>query len=321
MLLAILILFAGLAMLIVGAEGLVRGASGLARSLGVSDLVIGLTVVAFGTSTPELAVNLSAALTGNGDIAFGNVVGSNICNIGLILGICALIRPLTTHLTVIKREIPMMLLATAAMIVFALDQRLDGTDTAIISRADGIVLLLIFGVFLYYLTVEALGPRSQANAESRPEAKSSLGKSIGLTLGGLAALVVGGKLSVDAAVEIAQALGVSEVVVGLLILAVGTSLPELAVSSTAAIHGKTDIAIANIVGSNIFNILFIIGISATVKPLPIPIGGLLDLIVMALFAAVLLPMAITHKGTIVRAEGAVLLMFYAGYMMFRVFIA
>jgi cation:H+ antiporter len=317
MLLAIILLLAGLALLIIGAEGLVRGASGLARTLGVSELVIGLTVVAFGTSTPELAVNLSAALTDNGDLAFGNVVGSNICNIGLILGISALIRPLTTHIAVIQREIPMMLLATAAMIAMSLDRLLDAGESAVISRTDGLVMLLFFGVFLYYLTAESLGQRTDNLEQTKDEAKASVGKSIGLTMVGLVALVIGGKLAVDAAAEIAIGLGIAEVVIGLFLLAVGTSLPELAVSATAAWRGKTDIAVGNIVGSNIFNILFIVGVSATIRPLAIPVGGMLDLIVMALFAAVLLPIAMTHRGTIVRAEGVVLLVGYAGYIAWR----
>lgn len=320
MILPVVVLVVGLALLVVGAEGLVRGASGLARSLGVSELVIGLTVVAFGTSTPELAVNLSASLNGNGDLAFGNVVGSNICNVGLILGACALMRPLTTHSTVIRREIPMMLLATAALLAMSLDQLVDQTEFAVVGRTDGLVLLLFFGVFLYYLTAETLGRRASNLEDTKSEAKPAVGKSIALTLIGLAALVVGGKLAVDAAVDIAQGLGAPEVVVGLFLLAVGTSLPELAVSSAAAFRGKTDIAIGNIVGSNIFNILFIIGISAMVKPLAIPASGLVDLIVMALFAAVLLPMATTHGNRIVRAEGVVLLLGYAGYMVFRALI-
>lgn len=320
-----LILIVGLVLVLAGARFLVDGASSLARAFGISDLVIGLTVVAFGTSAPELAVNLSASLSGKGDIAFGNVVGSNICNVGLILGISALIRPLTSQNIVIRREIPMMLLASAAMLTVSLDKVLNDASFRTIGRSDGITLLLLFCVFLYYLIMETIDQRGKIAAESlesygdNPPRRSPrwLLKSLGFTLGGLVGLLVGGQLTVNAAVDLAEAAGVPEVVVGLFLLAVGTSLPELAVSATAAFKGKTDIAIGNVVGSNIFNILFVIGVSATIKPLDVPPGGMIDLIVMIVFAAGLLPIAATHGGRIIRAEGALLLAAYIGYSVWR----
>lgn len=325
MALSLLILVVGLGFVLVGARFLVDGASNLARAVGISDLVIGLTVVAFGTSAPELAVNLSASLDGKGDIAFGNVVGSNICNVGLILGICALIRPLTTQNIVIRREIPMMLLASVALLTVSLDKFLNDASSRTIGRSDGIILLLLFCVFLYYLIAETIDQRGKIVAErletsdENPPQKAGrwLVKALGLTIGGLIGLLLGGHMTVIAAVDLAGAVGVPEVIVGLFLLAIGTSLPELAVSATAAFKGKTDIAIGNVVGSNIFNILFVIGISATIKPLDVPPGGMIDLFVMIAFAAVLLPIAATHGGRIIRAEAVLLLAGYLGYSVWR----
>jgi cation:H+ antiporter len=217
---------------------------------------------------------------------------------------------------VIKREIPMMLLASILLVAVSFDAMLDGAVSSTIGRTDGVVLLLVFGVFLYYLTAESIGQRAETASSANAEAKPAVVPAIALSAGGLAALVVGGKIAVDASVGIAEAMGASEVIIGLFLLAVGTSLPELAVSTSAAWRGKTDIAVGNIVGSNIFNILFIIGISASIKPLPIPPGGVIDLVVMCSFAIVLVPMAISQR-RIVRIEGAALLVGYAGYIALR----
>ncbi len=315
MLTHILIIAVGLVLLVFGAELLVRGASSVARALRVPDLVIGLTVVAFGTSTPELAVNLSSAVTGNGDIGFGNVIGSNICNIGLILGLSALIRSLDIHVGVIVREIPMMLLTCLVALAMAFDIFLDDHTPDAFGRSDGIVLLLFFCVFLYYTLADARANRTEIlDSDAKP---LSLPLALGMILLGLAALVGGGKLTVDSAVQLAEALNAPPVVVGLLLVAVGTSLPELATSTVAAYRGMTDIAIGNVVGSNIFNLLFIMGISSTVTPVNIPEGGHLDLLVMIGLSALLIPLCATHKRRLVRWEGALLLGLYAGYCAWR----
>ncbi|MBI1368850.1 MAG: calcium/sodium antiporter [Planctomycetes bacterium] len=324
--LQIILLIAGLALLIAGGDILVRGAIGAARLLGVSTLLIGLTVVAFGTSAPELAVNLFAALQGNSDVSFGNIVGSNIANIGLILGAAALITPLTIKHTIAIREIPMMLLATVALFIMGLDTYLRSAAAVNeIDRAEGLLLLMLFGVFLYYTISEALRQRSdkylaQMSSEiEQTEKPASMGLSLLLLVGGLVAVSAGGKLTVDAAVYIAEAVGISQTLIGLTIVALGTSLPELATSIMAARRGHADIAIGNVVGSNIFNILFVLSITATAHPVAIPVGGFTDLIALALLSFALLPIAFIGKNIVSRFEGLLLLVAYIGYILYRTF--
>ncbi|MBU0681635.1 MAG: calcium/sodium antiporter [Proteobacteria bacterium] len=318
----VVLLVVGLALLLGGGDLLVRGASALAQGLGVSSLAIGLTVVAFGTSAPELSINLLAALKGNGAISFGNIIGSNIANIGLILGVAALIKPLDIQGTIISREIPMMLLASLAALVMGLDFTLRH-QLAVFDRVDGLILVLLFGVFLYYTISEVITKRRQdpfakQAVESSPRSHlKSLTVNSGLVIGGLGALVFGGKLTVDAAIHIAEALQIPKVVIGLTIVAVGTSLPELVTSIMATRRGQTDLAIGNVVGSNIFNLLFVTGVSATVTPIDIPAGGIADLVVMTLLSLALLPIAMTHQKKIVRSEGFFLLAVYFGYIIWR----
>ena len=317
-----LLLIAGMALLLGGGDLLVRGASALAKGLGVSSLAIGLTVVAFGTSAPELSINLLAVFQGNGAISFGNIIGSNIANIALVLGIAALIRPLDIHGTIISREIPMMLLASVALLVMGLDFMLR-RQAAVFDRADGLLLLLFFGVFIYYTVSEVVTKRRQdpfveQAVEGRPRSNmKSLAVNSGLVIGGLVALVFGGKLTVDSAVHIAEALQIPKVVIGLTIVAVGTSLPELVTSIMATRRGQTDLAIGNVVGSNIFNLLFVTGLSATVTPIEIPAGGIADLLIMTLLSLVLLPLAMTNQKKIVRSEGFFLLVAYFVYIVWR----
>lgn len=312
---SVLLLLVGLAGLIGGGEVLIRGAVGMARRLGVPELLVGLTVVAFGTSTPELVVNLVAAGRGNAEVGFGNVIGSNTANIGLLLGITAMVRPLSVHLGVVTREIPMMLLASFAALVLAEDRLLTGRAGDVFDRDDGIMLLLLFGVFLYYLLVDALHQR-RVEAQLRPDEAEPMGWGrIGLlTVVGLILLVVGGELTVRGATGIARALGLSDVIIALTLVAVGTSLPELATSLAAARRGNTDVAIGNIVGSNIYNLLFIFGLTSTISPIRLPVGGTIDLLVMIGFSVLLLPMAITDRRRLTRAEAGVLLLLYGGYI-------
>ena len=314
-----LLFFVGITILSFGGDALVRGASALAARLGVPPIAIGLTVVAFGTSSPELVVNLSASFNGTSEIGFGNVVGSNIANIGLLLGITALLWPISVHSTIIAREIPMMVLATLVAIALGLDAWF-GTGDSAFSRGEGIALLLLFCVFMYYTLAEVIRGRAddalavESDAQIKPTAK--LGLSILLVVIGLAGLVVGGELAVRGATGIARALGMSDVVIGLTIVAVGTSLPELATSLIAARKGAVDMAVGNIVGSNIFNLLFIYGLTMTVAPAGVPASGGIDLLVALGFAVALLIMAWTGNRRITRLEGALLLAGYVGYVVY-----
>jgi cation:H+ antiporter len=309
MTIAILYLALGLVLLYYGAEALVRGSSSLALRLGLSPLVIGLTVVAFGTSSPELVVSLKAGLAGQGNISVGNVVGSNICNIGLILGICALVTPIATTSQIVRIDIPIMIAVTA----FTTFLLWDGT----LGLAEGIILfalLLAYVVFSVYLARRQ--PTDALGAEFDTEVKASKrGLFIDLLMvaGGLVLLIFGARFLVDGAVVIARAFGWSEALIGLTVIAVGTSLPELATSLVAAVKKEADIAVGNIVGSNIFNLLGILGITAMATPLAASGISLVDYAVMAVFALVLWPMAY-HQKCITRLEGAILLAGYAAYV-------
>ena len=331
MILSLLLMSAGLALLVGGAEALVRGASALARRLGVPPIVIGLTVVAFGTSTPELAVNVSGALSGSTGVAFGNVVGSNIANIGLILAVAALVRPLDVHASVLNREIPMLLLGTAAALVLAFDRALDGSAGARAAtdefrRADGLVLLLLFGVFLYYTLLGALRQRHAGDAyvkdvheDVATQPPQPLWLSLVLTALGLGAVIVGGKWTVDNAVLLARQAGVSDAIIGLTFVAVGTGLPELVTSVIAARRGASDLAVGNVVGSNLYNLLFVLGATAVIRPVEVPTpGGHADLIVMGALTAALWPLSLHRPRRIGRIGGVILLVVYVLYVIWRV---
>lgn len=314
MMLALLLVTLGLALLVVGGQLLINGASAMARRFGFSDMFIGLTVVAFGTSLPETAVNVAGSLRGQSDICFGNVIGSNIANIGVILALCAIMRPLAIHPGIVRREIPMMILAAAVTLVIAADGVFD--------RADGGVLLLLFCVFLYYTIGDVIAARkddafAQQAVETAPARGFSSFAAVGCVIAGLALLIVGGRLTIHNASTLAEAAGVPDVIVGLTLVAIGTSLPELVTSLIAATRGRSDLAVGNVVGSNIFNLFFIEGLSATLAPVPVPDGGWIDLVVMAGASLVLLPLAITHRGRIVRLEGALLLAGYLAYVVWR----
>jgi cation:H+ antiporter len=321
----LLFLLIGLAFLLGGGDLLVRGASALARSLGISSLVIGLTVVAFGTSAPELAINLLAAFKGNTEISFGNIIGSNIANIGLIIGISALIKPLTIEGTIITREIPMMVLASFLVLVAGSDSFLRHSPN-VFDRSEGLIFLLIFCVFMFYTIGDVLHKRrsdpllQQIGEISDVRSFKKTINNLLLFLSGLILLIVGGKITVHSAVSVAEALNIPRVIIGLTIIAIGTSLPELITSVIATWKGQTDIAIGNVVGSNIFNLLMINGLSATLRPIPIPsAGGLADLLMMVFISLFLLPICITDKKKIVRWEGALLLILYIGFSYWRIF--
>ncbi len=303
-----LALILGLVILYFGAQALVKGGASLALRLGLTPLVIGLTVMAFGTSSPEMVVSVQAATTGNGAISIGNVVGSNICNIALILGLCALITPLTASAQVIRREVPIMIGVSVVTLLMLIDGHL--------ARWEGALLLV--GLVTYtVLTVK------QARAETATEAAKEfadelgtkpapLGVSVALVIGGLGALIAGSHFFVQGAVRLAESWGMSQVAIGLTIVAVGTSLPELATSVVAVFRKESDVAIGNVVGSNIFNVLGILGIAALVKPIDAPGLEWGDLGVMLVIAVALLPLA-KSDGHVNRWEGAGLLAVYVGY--------
>ncbi|MEM1165903.1 MAG: calcium/sodium antiporter [Planctomycetota bacterium] len=315
---------AGAALLIGGGELLVRGAVRLAKLLGVSALVIGLTVVAFGTSAPELSLNVIAALNGNAGISFGNIIGSNIANVGLILGLAALVAPLAVHPGVVRREMPFMLMATAATAALAflpvpLGAPFDDTGS-MLGRVDGGVLLLGFVVF--NVIVLRIARQDRALAEQFASEADELDGSDGgspvaagaMFIVGLAVLLVGGWLAERGAVATATSLGVSQEVVGLTVVAVATSLPELVTSLIAIRKGEVDIAVGNVVGSNIFNLLLVLGATAALAPLPLPAeGGWIAIAVMGGLSLALWPMTWTGGRTLSRFEGLALLTVYGAY--------
>jgi len=303
-----LFIIIGAVLLYFGAEGLVRGSASLAARAGISPLIAGLTIVAFGTSAPELSVSLSAALGGNPDISLGNVVGSNIFNIAVILGIAALIQPLKIHLNVIRRDIPVMIASSA--IAFGLI--LYGG----FSRLAGIGLFL--GLIFYLISAIRSGKSESGSAdEAAIDTPPLLSKSwmidTVVLVAGLGVLLVGSRLFVDGATSLAKSWGVSDAVIGLTVVAAGTSLPELATSVVAAVRKQSDIAIGNIVGSNIFNVLCILGVTATVSPIHASGIGMLDAGVMLFLSILLLPFALT-KRKISRVEGAVFIGIYSVYL-------
>ncbi|MFC3040538.1 calcium/sodium antiporter [Virgibacillus xinjiangensis] len=312
---AFILLIVGLALLIKGADYFVKGASSIASNLNVSPLLIGLTIVAFGTSAPEATVSLVAALEDSAGMAIGNVVGSNIFNITFVAGLTALIYPLKVESETIRKEIPFTLLASVALLVLVSDVFLQEWSANFISRSDGFILLLFFAIFLYYLFEVARRSRERGRSSSHHVAKEAWVKNIILTLGGLAAIVFGGDLVVNGATEIALSCGMSDTLVGLTIVAVGTSLPELVTSIMAAIKREGDIALGNIVGSCIFNILFVLGTSSAISPLAVDHRIFTDVLLMILLTVILLVFSRSNY-KIGKMEGIILAAAYVLYMVY-----
>ena len=311
MLVYILYVIGSLVVLYFGANALVKGAASLAERLGVSALVVGLTVVAFGTSTPELIVSVQAAMEGFGGISIGNVVGSNIANIGLILGLSALIYPLKAHMQLIRFDTPIMIATALLFLVLFLDQR--------IGRIEGIVFLAGIIAYTVFNVIKSRKEKQKLVInefeESIPKVSRHWALDVLFIVLGLAALIVGSEFLVDNAVGLARLLGLSEAVIGLTIVAVGTSTPELATSVVAAIKKQPDIAIGNIVGSNIFNILGILGVASLVKPISSPEINITDTLMMIFMSLLLLPFIKTGF-TLRRWEGGLMLAIYAGYVVY-----
>lgn len=315
MLFNIVSILAGFILLVKGAEYLVEGASALARRLGVPALVIGLTVVAFGTSAPEFFVNVDAAINGSTDIAVGNILGSNFANILIILGIAACFAPMRLQISTIWKEIPFSLLAAVLVFILGCDKFFDGSISNELSRTDGIALLGFFIIFLVY------SYSLSKNQTQQPEqsADASLSKTVFSIICGLIALVIGGRFVVTGAVSIATLLGVSQNLIALTIVAVGTSLPELVSSIVAARKGHVDIAIGNVVGSNIFNIFFVLAVSAIITPLPFAGQNITDALAV-MFATLLLfgAIFIGKRHILFRFEGVIFLIAYFAYICFAV---
>ncbi|RLV59362.1 sodium:calcium antiporter [Parashewanella curva] len=296
----------GFLILTIGAEALVRGASAIALRLGVTPLIIGLTIVAFGTSAPELAVSLKSALAGSSGIALGNVIGSNIANIGLILAITAIIRPIEVQSQIVKRDIPLMIAVTLLFGGLLLDGELD--------IADGTALSLLLVAYLVYGYYDA---KKTGEVEELPEGNYTPIISAILIVVGIGMLIGGGILFVDGAVDLARKFGISEIIIGLTVVAIGTSMPELATSVVAALKGESDIAIGSVVGSNLFNILSVLGITAIIHPISADGLELVDFSTMLGLSLLMLPFAYTGK-IISRMEGVVLLIIYLAYTSYLV---
>ena len=308
MFLAILLLILGFVILIVGAEYFVDGASSVALNFKVSKMLIALTIVAFGTSAPEFAVSIQSIFQGSGDILLGNVIGSNILNILLILGLSSVIYPLKIKSATIKKEMPMLLLISTILFVVTLDTFFDPNTVNMITRSDGIIITIYFTVFIYYLISIMRNKK-----EEKEEAKYKLGKSIIITLLGLIAIVFGSNLVVNNSVLVAQKLGVSERLISLTIVAFGTSLPELITSVVACIKKENDIAIGNIVGSNIFNICIVLGLPIAIFGGITPSGFSTIDVAMLLLSAVILYIFAYSKQIISRKEGIIMLLLFVVY--------
>jgi cation:H+ antiporter len=322
MLTAILMLVGGLVLLLAGADRLVAGVSALAASFGVPPLVIAMTVVAFGTSTPEIVVNVVSARHGETGLAFGNIVGACTINVGFVLALTAVIRPLTVEPSIITRDVPMMLLAVAAVFVLAHDRAVGDGPADVLNHADGLMLLLLFAMFVYMSVFQAIARRKTdafiAEAAEMPAPRvHRRWVDVAQTLAGIAAVAIGGRLTVHGAVSIAESLGVPDVVIGLTLVSFGTTAPELATCLVAARRGQSDIVIGNVVGSNIVNILLVGGLVAAIHPMPVPPGGGVDLLFMTIMCIMLLPVAIRGPRRITRTEGAVLLVLYLSYVGYR----
>lgn len=314
----ILFLIGGLLLILLGANGLTDGAASVAKRFNIPSIVIGLTIVAFGTSAPELTVSVSSALKGSADLAIGNVVGSNVFNTLMIVGCTALFAPIAVTRNTLIKEIPLCILSAIILFVCANDLLLDGGSENVISITDGLVLLCFFAIFLSYTFAIATGGNQAEEGEEivqMPVWKSSL-----YILGGLAGLIIGGNFFVDGASGIARNLGVSESVIGLTLVAGGTSLPELATSIVAALKKNPEIAIGNVIGSNLFNIFFVLGCSASITPLHL--AGINNIDLLTLIGASILLWLVGvffGKRTITRIEGSVMVLCYVVYTAFLIY--
>jgi len=312
--LSYVLLVIGFIILIKGADFFVDGASSIAKIAKMPTLLIGLTIVAFGTSAPEAAVSINAALKGSNDIAIGNIIGSNIFNLLVAVGLSAMIRPIKVQKTTIIKEYPLSIYSVALLIILSLDNLFAGNDANLLTRGDGLILLLGFGVFMFYL-IEMAVLSKEADDEVEEIVKLPLSKSIIFSILGLVGIVFGGDMVVKSATDIALHVGMSETLVGLTIVAVGTSLPELVTSVTAARKGESDIAIGNIIGSGLFNIFFVLGVSATIHPIAVSSKLIFDFIILAIVTVISHVFAYSKK-EVDKKEGFALTAMYIAYMVY-----
>lgn len=323
MLLSVLGVILGVILLVGGGTLLVRGASQIASTMGVSPMVIGLTIVGFGTSSPELVVNVVGALDGQTDLAFGNVVGSNISNLSLVLGSAALFQAISIRGELVLREVPLLLLATTCITVMSLDGVLDGGQSQL-GRSDAIVLLLIFGIFLYVTVLDFLRTRKEdalieSLTEITPDPTPSSSRLCWVqAFAGFVLLGIGGNVTITQGVNLAEILGVAPTIIGLFVVAIGTSMPELVTSIIAALRGEADLALGNVIGSNLFNSLLVLPVSALIAPVIIPQGGVSDLILSWVLAALLIPVFLVGKAKLGRVIGIFLLCTYGAYAFMRI---
>lgn len=329
-LLQILLLIVGISLLYFAGDGLVKGSVTLADHLGIPVLVVGLTVVAFGTSAPELAVNINAATSDQEEdvaISFGNVFGSNIANIALVLAVCMILKPLSVNKQLVRKTLPLLLAFTGLATFMVLDPVRKLGENREIDRLDGVILLILFACFLYITTLSALGKRKRALLPGAVDEVGSMAGNYNLkvallvVVGSLLGLWLGAELTVHSAIFLAEKAGISKAVIGLTVVAFGTSLPELAVGVTATLKGQADLAVGNVVGSNIFNLLLVMGVTSTIHPVPFPEnieGGWVDLIVFCWVVVLLYLTALTQK-RVSRTEGWVFLVIYLSYMIYRGF--
>ncbi len=322
MTLAVLVI--GLVLLLAGATAVVSGASSLSTRWGVPPLVVGLTIVAFGTSAPELVVNVLGAFRNQTELAFGNVAGSNLANIGLVLGVAALITPVTIQGQLVRRELPLLMLATSILAVMTLDHVLQ-VGEPMLTRSDGIILILLFSIFVYIAIGDFLRADEDALLRDVRELENSIPARPDATgagdwvrvVGGLVGLSLGGHLTITHGSALAVQLGVSPVVIGLLVVAIGTSMPELVTSIVAAMRKEADLCVGNVVGSNIFNSLVVLPVSALVRPLPIPPFITLDIFISLALTVALVPVFLLRNARMSRVIGFAFVAVYVGYMTFR----
>ena len=312
-------LVVGFILLIKGADYFVEGSAGVAKSFHIPGIIIGMTIVAMGTSAPECAVSTAASLKGNNGIAISNVVGSNICNLLLVCGLCAIIKALPVQISTIKREFPFSIIAQVVLLFLGADYILFGKDANnILGRVDGLILLAMFIFFLSWMVRVTMKSRQQgasANEEAEDEKPLSTARCLIYIVLGIAAIVFGSDLAVDSVAVIAKQFGLSENMIGLTVIAVGTSLPELVTSLVAAKKGEVDMAIGNVIGSNIFNVLFVLGIASTISSIPLLMESVYDLIFLNVVSVIVLLFASTDK-KIGRLEGMFMLLMYVADMVY-----
>lgn len=313
-----ILLILGFVLLIKGADFFVDGSSSVAKLLKVPTIIIGLTVVAFGTSMPEMSVSVTAALQGSNDLAVSNVIGSNIFNLLVVLGCCALVNPVQAKGSLLKKEFPFSIFITVILLLlvsdFSVSKVLRGDETFILGRLGGILLLNLFGVFLYSTVKTALAARHE-QADTEEYKMMSPIMSVVYIVGGLIGIVWGGDLVVDSACSIAETFGLSQTFIGLTIVALGTSLPELVTSMVAAGKGENDLAVGNVVGSNIFNILLILGVSGTITPITLDVTAVYDTLILIVASGIVYAAALS-KREIKKSEGTVFLLAYLAFFVY-----